>query len=336
MERKAELEEKYLLNNIKINDIFNCKNFIDDTDTPKLDRPFYKQFFETEVFLNFIKKKIFPNSIQDKLDIYKINEKLTRGSRKIKIETKFFNENLENLSGEININSFKKGPSKKLNEFLKQNNNYKKGINYFQIISKDPNKIYNNKSKNNFDIDSDYETMDTGFCIISLHKIYEEIGSNADEKDGSIKITQKISNVTNDENDDNEDNNKNKLSFSYFVFPKLLNDNIFFKENIFIDELENDQIWLNNKNNFNINNCNCLYNQFEKEANIFINKPIIQENYKIYEYDLNAKWKYKYNYEECIKKLWLLYLAKTFHCISFSKKRYYFEEILTLFLTNLN
>ena len=339
LERKAELEEKYLLNNIKINDIFNCKNFIDDTDTPKLDRPFYKQFFETEVFLNFIKKKIFPNSIQDKLDIlyfdYKINEKLTRGSRKIKIETKFFNENLENLSGEININSFKKGPSKKLNEFLKQNNNYKKGINYFQIISKDPNKIYNNKSKNNFDIDSDYETMDTGFCIISLHKIYEEIGSNADEKDGSIKITQKISNVTNDENDDNEDN-KNKLSFSYFVFPKLLNDNIFFKENIFIDELENDQIWLNNKNNFNINNCNCLYNQFEKEANIFINKPIIQENYKIYEYDLNAKWKYKYNYEECIKKLWLLYLAKTFHCISFSKKRYYFEEILMFLNDNEN
>ena len=51
--------------------------------------------------------------------------------------------------------------------------------------------------------------------------------------------------------------------------------------------------------------CNCLYNQFEKEANIFIKNPIIHQNYKIYDYNLNAKWKYKYNYEECISKLWL-------------------------------
>ena len=49
---------------------------------------------------------------------------------------------------------------------------------------------------------------------------------------------------------------------------------------------------------------------------------------KRYDYNLNAKWKYKYKYEECISKLWLLYLAKTFHCIAFSKKRYYFEEIV--------
>ena len=59
LERNALLEEKYLLNELTINDIFNSKNFIDDTDTPKLDRPFYRQFFETQVFFNFIKKKNF-------------------------------------------------------------------------------------------------------------------------------------------------------------------------------------------------------------------------------------------------------------------------------------
>ena len=85
--------------------------------------------------------------------------------------------------------------------------------------------------------------------------------------------------------------------------------------------MENDQIWLNNKNNFNINNCNCLYNQFEKEANIFINKPIIQENYKIYEYDLNAKWKYKYNYEECIMAI---IFSKNFSLYKFFKKKILF------------
>ena len=349
LERKVELEDKFLFNKLKINDLFNCKIFIDDTDTPKLDRPFYKHFFETQTFFNFIKKKIFPISIQDKLDIlyfdYKINEKLSRGSRKIKIETKFFNENLDNLSGEINIKSFKKEPSKKLIDFLNSNNkNCKRGINYFQIISKDPNKVYsnNNKKKKTCDITYDNnETMDTGLCIISLHKAYEDVGSNIDDNDGSINLTGKlIKDVNKEKNDDdeidekeNEEKDNKKLIFSYFMFPKLLNDNLFFKENIFEEELENDKIWLNNKNSFNINNCNCLYNQFENEANIFIKNPIIQENYKMNDYNLNAKWKYKYNYEECINKLWLLYLAKTFHSISFSKKRYYFEEIL-MFLSD--
>ena len=59
LERSPELEEKYLLNKLEINDIFNSKNFIEENDTPKLDRPFYKQFFETKLFFEFIKKKKF-------------------------------------------------------------------------------------------------------------------------------------------------------------------------------------------------------------------------------------------------------------------------------------
>ena len=330
LERNALLEEKYLLNELTINDIFNSKNFIDDTDTPKLDRPFYRQFFETQVFFNFIKKKIFPNSLLDKLDIlyfdYKVNEKLSRGSRKIKVETKFFSEDLENLSGEIKINSFKKEPSKKLREFLNDaDKNCQKGINYFQLIA-NQNSIISN-DKNTCENNSDYETMDTGICLISLHNV----GSNLDDNGSSLNVTGKISDTTNFiDVDEDEEYNKNKLTFSYYVFPKLLNDDLFFKEDIFLEELGDEKVWLdiNNKNDFNINNCKSLYNQFEKEANIFIKKPIIQQNYKIYDYNLNAKWKYKYKYEECISKLWLLYLAKTFHCIAFSKKRYYFEEIV--------
>jgi hypothetical protein len=330
LERNALLEEKYLLNELTINDIFNSENFIGDTDTPKLDRPFYRQFFETQAFFNFIKKKIFPNSLLDKLDIlyfdYKVNEKLSRGSRKIKVETKFFSEDLENLSGEIKINSFKKEPSKKLREFLNDaDKNCQKGINYFQLIA-NQNSIISN-DKNTCENNSDYETMDTGICLISLHNV----GSNLDDNGSSLNVTGKISDTTNFiDIDEDEEYNKNKLTFSYYVFPKLLNDDLFFKEDIFLEELGDEKVWLdiNNKNDFNINNCKSLYNQFEKEANIFIKKPIIQQNYKIYDYNLNAKWKYKYKYEECISKLWLLYLAKTFHCIAFSKKRYYFEEIV--------
>ena len=332
LERNNELEEKYLLNKLKISEIFDSKNFVEENDTPKLDRPFYKKFFETQTFFNFIKKKIFPNSLQDKLDIlyfdYKVNEKLSRGSRKIKVETKFFKEDLENLSGEIKINSFKKEPSKKLIEYLNKNdNNCKKGINYFQIISKQNGISNSNNNKNNCDNNSDNERADTRLSIISLHKI-DEFGSNIEDNSTSLNITGKISNANKSEIDDDEDNIKNKIFFSYYVFPKLLNDDLFFKENIFLEELGEEKIWLNNKNNFTIKNCNCLYNQFEKEANIFIKKPIIHQNYKIYDYNINTNWKYKYNYEECISKLWLLYLAKTFDCIAFSKKRYYFEEIL--------
>ena len=332
LERNPSLEEKYLLNKLTINDIFNSKNFIDDTDTPKLDRPFYRQFLETQTFFYFIRKKVFPNSLLDKLDIlyfdYKVNEKLSRGSRKIKVETKFFNEELENLSGEIKINSFKKEPSKKLIEFLNEKEkNCQKAINYFQIIAKQNSTVLSNKNAG--DGNSDNETMDTG-GIISLHKV-DEIGSNIDENSMSGNADSKMSNTTTlyyvDEEEENN-KNKNKLTFSYYIFPKLLNDNFFFKENFLLEELEDEKTWLNNNNDFTINNCNCLYNQFEKEANIFINKPIIHQNYKIYDYNLNVKWKYKYRYEECINKLWLLYLAKTFHSIRFSKKRYYFEEIL--------
>ena len=152
-ERQKELEEKYLLNTLKITDIFNCREFINDTDTPKLDRPFYRQLLQTNLFFNFIKKKIFPISTQDKLDVLffdnKINEKLGRGSRKLKFETKYLYEDNERLSGQIDIDSFKKEPSKNLTEFLSNKKNSDKAINYFQIINYVNNEILSEKKNNN-------------------------------------------------------------------------------------------------------------------------------------------------------------------------------------------
>ena len=108
-----------------------------------------------------------------------------------------------------------------------------------------------------------------------------------------------------------------------------MNDDFFFKDDFFIDEKQNKNEQ-NSNNVFNLKNCDSLYNIFEQEANIFLNNPIIQQNYINYGYTLTQKWKHKYKYEECINKLWLLYLSKTFHSIAFSKKRYYFEEIIKL------
>ena len=335
--RKLTLEEKYLLNKLKIKDLFNSQKFIEESDTPKLSIMFYKFFFETKMFFNFIKKKIFPNSIQDKLDVlyfdYNVNEKLTRGSRKVKIDTKFFSEEIQDLSGQIKINSFRREPSEKMYEYFNKNKNIKKALNYFQLIS-DKKKIINNNNDNDNDNNSDSETMDTGFCIISLHQAYDAQDNN-EENTANVSGKQSNGNKENEDDDDNIDLDKKKLTFAYYVFPKLLNDGIFYKENILFEEFEKERISLKNNNNFNLKNCNCLFNQFEKQANSFIKKPIIHQNYKIYGYNLNIKVEYKYKYEECISKLWLLYLAKTFHCISSSKKRYYFEVIL-MFLNDKN
>ena len=336
--RKPDLEEKFLLNNLKINDIFSCKNFLEDIDTPSLDRPFYKKLFETQTFFKFIKKKIFPNSIQDKLDILyfdnKVNEKLLRSSRKIKANTKYFNTEIENLNWEININSFKKEPSEKMMDFLnnKENKCNKKAINYFQIISKKKNIIINHNNNN-----SDNEIMKTELGLISQNEVYE--GFDTIKEDRISNSSTKID-ILNKDHENNtidviDEINNNKLTFTYFVFPKLLNDELFYKENELLEEFENNIICLADKNDFNINNCNYLYNQFEKEASNFIKNPIIQQNYAIYDYDINVKYKYKYEYKECINKLWILYLAKIFHCISFSKKRYYFDKIL-MFLNDTN
>ena len=55
--REKELEKKYYMNKLTINDLFNCELFIDEM--PNLDRPFYSKFLKTKIFFNFMKKKYF-------------------------------------------------------------------------------------------------------------------------------------------------------------------------------------------------------------------------------------------------------------------------------------
>ena len=309
-ERQKELEEKYLLNTLNINDIFNCKEYIDDTDTPKLDRPFYRQLLQTNLFFNFIKKKIFPISTQDKLDVLffdnKINEKLGRGSRKMKVDTKYLYEDNEKLSGQIDINSFKKEPSKDLTEILSNKINCNKAINYFQIINHvNNNEMLINKKNNDNNNKalssqkSEGEIEDTSNLIKKPSKSMKSILK-------SVKVLKEI---------ECTDTEEKKITFSYYAFPKLLNDDLFFKESD--NEYEN-----------NIRKSSSLYTRFEKEANLFLQNPIIEQNYKIFSYNLSYELKSKYKYEECISELWLLYLMKTFHSIDLSKKRYYFDLLL--------
>ena len=305
-ERKTELDEKYIMNNLGIYDMFNCAGFI--STTPTLDRPFYEKFFQTKIFFNFIKKKIFPCSIQDKLDVLyfddKINKKLSRESKMKKIETKFIEDDLRNLSGEIAIGSFRRQISNELKIYLSNKRNCEKGFNYFQYIIKhvnikSDNKLQSRLSKEEEDIDRD---------------------SNASYN--------RISGKSNIESQEIKDNFK----FYYFVFPKLLNDEIFFKENKNEESIVED--WPKSTNKFNLYNSNCLYNQFEKEGLKIINNNSMTGNYKNYFYSLNPFCGYKIGYHDYINKLWLQFLIKTFYCIPFSQKMNYFDQIIQFLKKN--
>ena len=305
-ERKTELDEKYNMNKLGINDIFNCAGFI--AVTPTLDRPFYEKFFQTKIFFNFIKKKIFACSIQDKLDVLyfddKVNEKLSREKKMKKIETKFIEDDLRNLSGEIKIGSFRRQINNEFKIYLSNKYNCQKGLNYFQYIIKHIDIKKENKQnirqyENEDDIDRD---------------------SNASYN--------RISTKSNTETQEIKDNYK----FYYFVFPKLLNDGIFFKEKK-VDETINED-WSKPKNNFTTYNSNCLYNQFEKEGLKIVNNNSMTVNYKNYNYSLNPFSSYKIQYHVCIYRLWLQFLAKTFYGIPFSQKMNYFDQIIQFLKKN--
>ena len=300
-ERKSMLDEKYNMNKLNINDIFNCAGFI--AMTPTLDRPFYEKFFQTKIFFNFIKKKIFPLSIQDKLDILyfddKINEKLSREKKMKKIDTKFIEDDLRNLSGEIKIGSFRRQISNDLRLYLLNKHNCEKGLNYFQYIikhidlkSENKQNIRQNGSEEDIDRDSN----------ISINRI----------SDG-----QEI---------------KDNFKFYYFVFPKLLNDGIFFVDKKLDESKGEDLIKQNDK--FTSYNSNCLYNQFEKEGFKIVNNNAMTNNYKNYNYSLNPYSSYRLDYHNCINRLWLQFLAKTFYCIPFSQKMNYFDKIIQFLKKN--
>ncbi len=135
-ERSYKLDEKYYTGKLELNDIFDSKEYIESI--PSLDRDFYKVFFKTKIFYDFIYKKIFPESNQDKLDVLYfdelINKKISRESRMQKINIKFLEYDYENEIEEIKINSLKRKISPALNNFLQKSDNRAKALNYFQFI----------------------------------------------------------------------------------------------------------------------------------------------------------------------------------------------------------
>ena len=287
--RDSDLEKKYYMNKLTIDDLFNCQLFIDEM--PNLDRPFYTKFLQTKMFFNFMKKKIFPISVQDKLDILffddKINEKLSRETGVKKIETKFLDYDITNISGDIEIGYLSRPFGDCFKQYLFDAKNRDKALKYFQYI------VYEIKDNNNEIIDNK-NSMDSYFS------------------------------TNNNNNDDFQ------MNFYYFVFPKLLNDGIFYKDYKNEDEINNP--WT--KTNFNLRNSNCLYNQFEKEGNKIINDENILKNYNNYYYSFNPSRSWWQSYDYYIKNLYLQYFSKILYQIPNSKKKYYFDYLMYFMKSN--
>ena len=276
--RSPALEKKYYTNSLTINDLFNCNLFIDEM--PVLDKPFYTKFLQTKIFFNFMKKKIFPMSLQDKLDILffdeKINEKLSRESGIKKIETKFLEYDIRRLTSDINVGYLSKPVTDDFKEYLSLQKNRDKALNYFQYIT--------------------YQNIDT------------------EQKKDTL------------ENYFSNNSNHIKIDFYYFVFPKLLNDGVFYKPSKKDDK--NSSAWSRGSNNFSLKNSDCLYNQFDKEASIIIKDENIIKNYYNYYYTLTLVKNNPKPYDYYIKNLYLQNLSKIFHQIPLSKKSYYFDYLM--------
>ena len=276
--RSPELEKKYYTNSLTINDLFNCNLFIDEM--PVLDKPFYTKFLQTKIFFNFMKKKIFPMSLQDKLDILffddKVNEKLSRESGIKKIETKFLEYDIGKIAGDINVGYLSKPITEGIKEYLSLQKNRDKALNYFQYIT-----------YQNTDIEQKKDTLENYFS---------------------------------------NNNNNIKINFYYFVFPKLLNDGVFYKP--LKKDDENSTTWSRTRTNFSSKNSDCLYNQFDKEASIIIKDENIIKNYYNYYYTLTLAKINPKSYDYYIKNLYLQNFSKIFHQIPISKKSYYFDYLM--------
>ena len=274
-EKDDVIEQKYNENKIELNDIFKTNDYLNSI--PQLDKFFYSHFLSTKLFYNFMMKKIFPVSVQDKLDILffdeKINEKQAKDSGNKKFVSQFLKNDFNNMKENIVLSTFRKRITQDYTEFLLSQQNQSRALNYFQYITKIENKI-------------------------------------------NIK------------DDDNIDDDINDVSFNYFVFPKLLNDDIFYKEEFTIEKF-----WAPERNIFTSSNSNCIFNQFEKEGQKIINNPDMVQKYNDYSYSLDLVSTFNVKMKEYIHLLWLQYFAKTFHYTPLSERKIQFDQMMSILKT---
>lgn len=132
-----ELLDKYLLHpeiDINIEKLFDIDGFINNSH--KVDELFYRKFFHTKIFKNFIIKKIYPISLKDKIDVLYFDERIADKKNKSIFENKL---NTPFIYYEFNSNDYRiiiNSQYFSLDEinYLRNEKNKKTNFNYYQII----------------------------------------------------------------------------------------------------------------------------------------------------------------------------------------------------------
>ena len=137
-----DLLDKYLMhpeNDIYIETFFDIEGFV---NSHKVDEFFYRKFFHTKLFKNFVIKKIYPKTLQDKIDILYFDERIADKRNKSvfenKINTPFIYYQSVSHDQKILINSQNFSPNE-INYLKNDINRQKKSFNYYQIIMNKPN-----------------------------------------------------------------------------------------------------------------------------------------------------------------------------------------------------
>ena len=137
-----DLLDKYLMhpeNDIYIETFFDIEGFV---NSHKVDEFFYRKFFHTKLFKNFVIKKIYPKTLQDKIDILYFDERIADKRNKSvfenKINTPFIYYQSVSHDQKILINSQYFSPNE-INYIKNDINRQKKSFNYYQIIMNKPN-----------------------------------------------------------------------------------------------------------------------------------------------------------------------------------------------------
>ena len=132
-----DLLDKYLMFpeiDIQIEKLFDIDGFINNSH--KVDELFYRKFFHTKLFKNFIIKKIYPISLQDKIDILYFDERIADKKNKSvfenKLNTPFIYYQFNSYEQKLLINS-QYFSYKEIN-FLRNDNNRKRALIYYQVL----------------------------------------------------------------------------------------------------------------------------------------------------------------------------------------------------------
>ena len=138
IKQNYDLLDDYLMHpeiDIQIEKLFDIDGFINNSH--KVDELFYRKFFHTKLFKNFIIKKIYPISLQDKIDILYFDERIADKKNKSVFENKsntpfiYYQFNSYDQKIIIEQSNFSNDET---NYIRNDVNTKKNSLNYYQII----------------------------------------------------------------------------------------------------------------------------------------------------------------------------------------------------------